>query len=244
VSLLSVEEATKSFAGSTVLERVSLRLEPGDRFCLLGRNGAGKSTLLRMIVGMYLPDAGRVLLHGKDPAGYPRARRAVGFASDKPFLYDKLSCREHFVLHAALYGLEARVATHRGMALLEQMDMARSANQRAETFSFGMRKKLSLVLALLHAPSLLVLDEPLAGLDPETAVEVETLLREYSVSAGTVTHIPRSPAGEPGTVLLSTHSIAFASDFATRQGIMRGGHLSVESLGGPAASEAGGEGGA
>ncbi|CAA9416767.1 MAG: hypothetical protein AVDCRST_MAG03-2254 [uncultured Rubrobacteraceae bacterium] len=236
MSLLAVEEATKTFAGATVLERVNLRLEAGDRFCLLGRNGAGKSTLLRMIVGMYLPDAGKILLAGKDPAGHPRTRRAIGFASDKPFLYDKLSCREHFTLHAALYDLEVRPATQRGTALLERMGMARSVDQRAETFSFGMRKKLSLVLALLHAPSLLVLDEPLAGLDPEAAVEVEVLLREYNVATDVVA---RDRVGKPGTVLLSTHSIVFASDFATRQGIMRGGHLAVHSPGGPAAPQPG-----
>lgn len=202
---------TKHFGANTVVRSASANVSAGQRLCLLGHNGAGKTTLLRLIVGMAYPDEGSVLLMGKNPADDPSSRRCVGYLADKPHLYGKLTAREHLTLHAALYGLAADEVAGRGLRLLDALGMRSAADSRTEVLSLGAQKKLALVLALAHAPRLLVLDEPLNGLDPEAARTMEDLLSQHCASRG--------------AVILSTHSIPFAARFATHYWIMRGGRL-------------------
>ncbi len=211
--MLSLAGATKRFGEKTAVDAVDLDLLPGERLCLLGPNGAGKTTLMRLIVGMARPTEGTVSLLGRDPVSEPLSRRHLGYLSDKPYLYDKLTAREHLRLHAALYELPPGEVAARGVALLDALEMGDALDGRVETFSYGMQKKLALTLALAHEPDLLVLDEPLNGLDPDSADKMERLLRERA-------------AGDRA-VLLSTHSIEFAARFASRVGIMRDGRLSA-----------------
>ena len=214
--MLSLAGTTKRFGEKTAVDAVDLDLLPGERLCLLGPNGAGKTTLMRMVVGMARPTEGTVSLLGQDPLEEPRVRRHVGYLSDKPYLYDKLTAREHLRLHAALYQLSPGEVAKRGVSLLDALEMGDVLDGRAETFSFGMQKKLALTLALVHEPDLLVLDEPLNGLDPDSADKMEQMLRQYS-------------AGDKA-ILLSTHSVEFAARFARRIGVMRAGRLHLHAL--------------
>ena len=216
--MLSLVKLSKRFGEKRAVDGVNLDLLPGERLCLLGPNGAGKTTLMRLIVGMARPTEGTVSLLGRDPVSEPLARRRLGYLSDRPYLYDKLTAREHLKLHAALYDLPPGEVAARGVALLDALEMGDAVDGRAETFSYGMQKKLALTLALAHEPDLLVLDEPLNGLDPDSADRMERLLRER--------------AEGDRAVLLSTHSVEFAARFAGRVGIMRDGCLSAHDPGG------------
>ena len=211
--MLYLDGVTKRFGQKTAVAAVDLDLLPGERLCLLGPNGAGKTTLLRMAVGMARPTEGTALLLGLDPVSEPHARRHLGYLPDEPYLYDKLTAREHLRLHAALYQLSPGEVAGRGVSLLDALEMGGALDGRVETFSFGMQKKLALTLALVHEPDLLVLDEPLNGLDPDSADKMERLLWERSVG--------------DRAVLLSTHSVEFAARFASRVGVMREGRLSL-----------------
>lgn len=208
-ALLRVAGVTKRFGGRVVVGPVSFEVAGGDRFCLLGHNGAGKTTVLRLIVGLVYPDEGAISVAGKDPAREPGVRRRVGYLSDKPHLYDKLTGEEHLRLHAALYGLSPGEALERGASLLEALGL--DPRRRTGDLSFGTRKKLALVLALVHEPDLLVLDEPTTGLDPDSARTVEALLTRHAAHAG--------------AVVLSTHSLEFAASYASKIGVMREGRL-------------------
>jgi ABC-2 type transport system ATP-binding protein len=210
-AVLSLSGVTKRFGRTTAVESVDLDVWRGDLLCLLGPNGAGKTTLLRMIVGLSRPSEGTILLMGRDPAEEPEVRRRLGYLSDKPFLYDKLTSEEHLRLHAALYGLSGEKVLREGADLLDRLGLRRDPGQRVESYSFGMQKKLALALALVHQPDLLVLDEPLNGLDPGSTGRVEGLLRR---------HVAQAKA-----VVMSTHSPHFAATFANRVGIMRAGRL-------------------
>lgn len=209
--MLTISDVTKRFTERAAVLSVNLNLLPGERLCLLGHNGAGKTTLLRMIVGMSRPSKGSLLILGKNPVTQPEARRHLGYLSDKPYVYDKLNCIEHLELHAALYKLSPAEVLRTGTNLFSDLGMENGLGQRAETLSFGTQKKLALVLALAHRPDVLVLDEPLNGLDPASADRMEETLRRYVT--------------EDRAVILSTHSTEFASRFATRIAYMREGRL-------------------
>lgn len=208
-ALLAVTGATKRFGREVAVDSVRFEVARGERFCLVGHNGAGKSTLLRLIAGLSYPSEGRVSVLGENPAREPGVRRRIGYLSDRPHLYDKLTGREHLRLHAALYGLSPEEASDRSEGLLE--DLGLNPGPRVECLSFGTRKKLALVLALVHEPELLVLDEPMNGLDPASAEAVEGLLRRHAAGAG--------------AVVLSTHSLEFAARFASGIGVMREGRI-------------------
>ena len=207
---MSLMGVTKRVGGGVVVGSVSFEVAGGERFCLLGHNGAGKTTVLRLIAGLLYPDEGSIYVAGKDPAREPGIRRRIGYVSDKPHLYDKLTGEEHLRLHSALYGLPPEEAKKgRGAALMEGLEL--DPVRRVESLSFGTRKKLALLLALVHAPDLLVLDEPMNGLDPGSARTVENLLVEHAARAG--------------AVVLSTHSRDFAASFASTIGVMNEGRL-------------------
>ncbi|HSL00820.1 MAG TPA: ABC transporter ATP-binding protein [Rubrobacteraceae bacterium] len=205
-ALLAVTGVTKRFGSDVAIDSVRFEVERGERFCLVGHNGAGKSTLLRLIAGLSYPSEGTISVLGGDPAREPSVRRRIGYLSDQPHLYDKLTGGEHLRLHAALYGLSPEEASVRSEGLLE--DLGLNPCPRVERLSFGTRKKLALVLALVHEPDLLVLDEPTNGLDPASAEVVEDLLRRHV-----------------GAVVLSTHSLEFAAAFASEIGVMRNGRI-------------------
>lgn len=216
-AVLDLRGVTKHFGAHTAVRPASASLAAGGRACLLGHNGAGKTTLLRMIVGLSRPSAGSILLLDGNPAGKPSSRRSIGHLPDKPHLYDKLTAREHLTLHAALYGRPVGEILERGLGLLDSLGAGPVVDQRSEALSLGAQKKLALALAMAHSPRLLVLDEPLNGLDAGAARAMEELFIGHCAGRG--------------AVLLSTHSLEFAARFATHYWVMNRGRLTVHKAG-------------
>jgi ABC-2 type transport system ATP-binding protein len=204
----------KSF-GRPAVDGVDLEVRRGELYALLGPNGAGKTTTLRMVTGLLAPDAGQVEVLGIDMARDPAAaKRGMAYLPDDPMLYGKLKPTEYLEFVAGLWGMRAEDAEPRALELLDWLDLTPHAHELTEGFSRGMKQKLALAGALIHAPQLLILDEPLTGLDAAAARQVKDLL---------LTHV----AGG-GTVILTTHILEVAERLAQRIGIIREGRLIAE----------------
>jgi len=202
----------KQYGPLVAVEDLSLAIEPGCVFGFLGRNGAGKTTTIRMMVGLLEPTAGTVALGGHDIRRAPEAAKAItGYLPDHPFLYDKLTGTEFLHFAGGLRDLGREECARRTAELLAQFGLAREAGQLIETFSHGMKQRLALAAALIHRPRILILDEPMVGLDPQGGLELRRLLARL--------------ATEGVTIFLSTHSLAVAEELCSRIGIIDRGRL-------------------
>lgn len=205
---------SKSF-GRPAVDGLDLEVRRGELYALLGPNGAGKTTTLRMVTGLVAPDAGRIEVLGIDLAQAPLdAKRRMAYLPDDPMLYGKLKPTEYLEFVAGLWGVEARAAEPRARELLDWLDLSPHAHELTEGFSRGMKQKLALAGALIHEPELLILDEPLTGLDAAAARQVKDLL---------LSHVAKG-----GTVILTTHILEVAERLAQRIGIIRAGRLIAE----------------
>jgi ABC-2 type transport system ATP-binding protein len=208
---LDIRGLTKRFDRPAV-DGLDLTVRAGEFYSLLGPNGAGKTTTLRMVVGLLRPDAGSIAVLGIDALADPvAAKRRMAWISDEPMIYDKLTPLEYLEFVAGLWGIEAREAQTRAHDLIDWLGLGPNAHQRCEGLSKGMRQKVALAGALVHDPSIIVLDEPLTGLDAASARQVKTVLRER-VAAG-------------GTVIMTTHILEVAERMADRIGVIAGGRL-------------------
>jgi ABC-2 type transport system ATP-binding protein len=184
----------------------------GEFYTLLGPNGAGKTTTLRMIVGLLRPDAGTISVLGIDALAQPvAAKQAMAWVSDEPMIYDKLTPLEYLEFVAGLWGIDSVLAQRRALELIGWLGLGAQAHNRCEGFSKGMRQKVALAGALVHDPRLIILDEPLTGLDAASARDVKNVLRE------------RVRAGD--TVIMTTHILEVAERMADRIGVIAGGRL-------------------
>ncbi len=198
-----------------VVENLDLRVRAGEFYALLGPNGAGKTTTLKMVVGLLRPDAGAISILGIDALADPvAAKRVMAWISDEPMIYDKLTPLEYLAFVAGLWGVDADVAEPRAHALLDWLELGDHVHERCEGFSKGMRQKVALAGALVHDPRVIILDEPLTGLDAASARQVKAVLRER-VAHG-------------GTVIMTTHILEVAERMADRIGIIAGGRLIAE----------------
>lgn len=205
---------SKSF-GRPAVDGLDLEVRRGELYALLGPNGAGKTTTLRMVTGLVAPDAGRIEVLGIDLAQAPLdAKRKLAYLPDDPMLYGKLKPTEYLEFVAGLWGVAARDAEPRARELLDWLDLSPHAHELTEGFSRGMKQKLALAGALIHEPELLILDEPLTGLDAAAARQVKDLL---------LSHVAKG-----GTVILTTHILEVAERLAQRIGIIREGRLIAE----------------
>ncbi|WP_027865893.1 ABC transporter ATP-binding protein [Massilia alkalitolerans] len=205
---------SKSF-GRPAVDGLDLEVRRGELYALLGPNGAGKTTTLRMVTGLVAPDAGRIEVLGIDLAQAPLdAKRRMAYLPDDPMLYGKLKPTEYLEFVAGLWGVQARAAEPRARELLDWLDLSPHAHELTEGFSRGMKQKLALAGALIHEPELLILDEPLTGLDAAAARQVKDLL---------LSHVAKG-----GTVILTTHILEVAERLAQRIGIIREGRLIAE----------------
>ncbi len=189
---LVLEGVSRRFGPVTALAGVSLAVPAGGGLLLLGENGAGKSTLLRVAAGIARPTRGRVLVFGESP-GRPGGRRRLGYLGHRGFLHDHLTARENLLLQGGLHGLPRAAAARRADELLERVGLARAAHRPVRGFSRGMVQRLALARTLLHAPDLLLLDEPFTGLDPRgRALLLEWLAAERRAGRAlvVVTHRP------------------------------------------------------
>jgi ABC-2 type transport system ATP-binding protein len=197
------------------VDGLDLTIEAGTFYSLIGPNGAGKTTTLRMLTGLLVPDAGSISVFGVDVLADPvGAKRIMAWLSDEPMIYDKLTPVEYLDFVAGLWGVHARTAEARGRDLIGWLGLVPYAHERCEGLSKGTRQKVALAGALVHDPKLIILDEPLTGLDAASARLVKGLLRER-VRAGCA-------------VLMTTHILDVAEHIADRIGVIRGGRLVAE----------------
>jgi ABC-2 type transport system ATP-binding protein len=212
---LETRALAKSFGGRQAVSGLSLEVRAGEMFALLGPNGAGKTTALKMVAGLLRPDAGAIRIFGIDAAADPlAAKRITAWLPDEPLIYDRLTPWEHLDFVAGLWDLPARDAEVRAEALLRRLDLWEVRNQRCGSFSRGMKQKTALAAALLHQPRLLLLDEPLTGLDALVAREVKDILRELTLTGA--------------SLVITTHILEVAERMADRIGIIRNGRLLAE----------------
>ena len=212
-TVLQTQNLTKRYGPLTAVDDLSLEVHEGEIFGFLGPNGAGKTTSINMMCGLLKPDAGRVLIHGKPVhGGASEVRARVGVCPQETILWEKLTALEQLEFIGGLYGVPPQTARQRGGALLETLGLSAKSNELAGKLSGGMKRRLNLALALIHDPEILVLDEPEAGLDPQSRV----LVREYI----------RSLARRK-TVILTTHNMDEADRLADRVAIIDHGKLLV-----------------
>ncbi len=213
-SALEITGLCKRFDRPAV-NALDLRVHPGEFYALLGPNGAGKTTSLRMVAGLLQPDAGSIRVFGQDARADPvAAKRIIAWVPDEPMIYDRLTPFEYLEFVAGLWEIDATVAAKRAGELLEWLKLAPHANERCEGFSKGMRQKVALAGALVHEPRLIILDEPLTGLDAASARLVKDVLLER-VRRG-------------ATVIMTTHILEVAERMAERIGVISEGRLIVE----------------
>jgi len=211
---LAVRGLRKSFDRPAV-DGLDLTVRAGEFYTLLGPNGAGKTTTLRLVAGLLRPEAGAISIFGVDALADPvAAKQVVAWVSDEPMIYDKLTPFEYLEFVAGLWSIEARTAKARAEDLVGWLGLGPHAHQRCEGFSRGMRQKVALAGALVHDPRLIILDEPLTGLDAGSARQVKDVL------------LARVRAG--GTVLMTTHILEVAERMAERIGVIAGGRLIAE----------------
>jgi ABC-2 type transport system ATP-binding protein len=206
---LEIHGLVKRFDRPAV-DGLDLNVRAGEFYALLGPNGAGKTTTLRMVAGLLRPDAGSIRIAGIDALADPvAAKRLTAWISDEPMIYDKLTPREYLQFIVGLWAVEARANE-----LFDWLGLSAHANERCEGFSKGMRQKVALAGALVHEPQVIILDEPLTGLDAGSARQVKSVLRER-VDAG-------------GTIIMTTHILEVAERMADRIGVITHGRLIAE----------------
>lgn len=210
--LAELVHVSKHYGPKLAVDDLTLSLRAGEVFAFLGPNGAGKTTTLKLTTGLLRPDSGKVVVCGyaMDRDGR-QAKQHIAYVPDQPFLYDKLTGREFIAFARDMYGVPTDVADARLERLTARLDMDGFLDRLTESYSHGMKQKVALAAALIHAPRLLVVDEPIIGLDPRTIRVIKTIFREL--------------AAEGGTVFMSTHTLDVVEAVADRIGILHEGRL-------------------
>jgi ABC-2 type transport system ATP-binding protein len=212
---LQITDLTRRYGAVTAVDGLSLEVRAGEILGFLGPNGAGKTITLKVAAGLLKPDTGEVRVDGVLLSAEPRAAKArMGLVPDRPWLYDKLTAREFLEFIAALYELPPGAAARRADHLLERLDLGDAESDLIETHSLGTRQKVAIAAALMHEPRLLMLDEPLSGLDPRAARVLKDLLREHAEAGG--------------GVLVSTHLLEVAERLCDRVAILHHGRRVAE----------------
>ncbi|HXD48376.1 MAG TPA: ABC transporter ATP-binding protein [Gemmatimonadaceae bacterium] len=208
--MIELTNLTKRYGGFTAVNAINLEVPRGELFGFLGPNGAGKTTTLRMIAGILRPTGGSVKIAGIDLAADPIAAKSrLGFIPDRPFIYEKLTGAEFLRFVAGLYNQEGPQVEHRARELLALFDLEEWRDELVESYSHGMRQKLIISSAFVHRPEVIVVDEPMVGLDPKAARILKDLFREYT------------RRGQ--TIMMSTHTLEVAETMCDRIGIIQGG---------------------
>lgn len=188
--MIKAKRLTKRFGRFTAVDGLDLEVVPGEIFGFLGPNGAGKTTTIRMLTGLLRPTAGRAFIGGYDIHAEPlRAKAILGYVPDEPFLYEKLTGREFLSFMADLYRVDEKRRIDRVAELLHLFGLEERADELVQSYSRGMRQKLAVAAALVHNPSVLILDEPLTGLDPRSARILKDTLRMLAGRGVTIFYV-------------------------------------------------------
>jgi ABC-2 type transport system ATP-binding protein len=210
--MIEFDHVTRTYGVKTAVSDLSLAIPRGELFALLGPNGAGKTTSIRMLVGLLHPTRGAIRICGHDVVSAPRAAHLhLGYVPDEPNLYDKLTGREFLQFIADMFGMPRHLARDKIDREVDCFELGEFLDDLAESYSLGMKQRLVFAASLLHDPDVLVLDEPMVGLDPRSVRIVKDLLA--------------SRIRDGMTVFMSTHTLAMAEEMADRVGIMVRGQL-------------------
>jgi ABC-2 type transport system ATP-binding protein len=213
--MIRLAQLTKRYGTFVAVDQISLQVPRGQLFGLLGPNGAGKTTTFRMIAGILRPTAGRIWLGEDDLLAHPMAAKArLGFIPDRPFVYEKLTGGEFLRFVAGLYGQDGGAVERRIDQLLDVFELTSWKDELIESYSHGMKQKLIISSALVHRPEVIVVDEPMVGLDPRAARLLKDIFRQF--------------VGRGGTVLMSTHTLEVAEAMCDRIAIIQTGRIVAE----------------
>lgn len=210
--MIRLEGVSKRYGPFWALQELDLAIPAGELFGFLGPNGAGKTTTIKILTGLIRPTRGRVMVGGFDVTTRPvQAKARLGYVPDHPFVYERLTGREFLRFSASLHGVPSGELGKRITRLTELFELGQRLDQLVGGYSHGMRQKLTLASALLHRPPVLIIDEPMVGLDPQGAQILKSLLREH--------------CRDGGSVFLSTHTLEVAQQVCDRIGIIQEGRL-------------------
>ena len=210
--MIDLKNLTKKYSGFTAVNNLNLLVPKGEIFGFIGPNGAGKTTTINMVGGILSPTAGSVTICGVDMAINPeQAKRKIGFIPDRPYLYEKLTAMEFLKFTADLYNVAEDTFVDKSKKLLDKFFLADWSNDLIESYSHGMKQRLVMTAALLHEPEVIVVDEPMVGLDPVAIKMVKDLFKRL--------------AGKGVTIFMSTHTLQVAEDICDRIGIIHKGSL-------------------
>jgi len=213
--MLKLTNLTKKFGNFTAVNNINLEINAGDFFGFLGQNGAGKTTTIKMITGLYSPTKGTVHVGGFDiQKNHIEAKKLIGYIPDQPFLYEKLTGREFLFFCGGLYKIEKNKLKKKIDATIDKLKIEQWVDKRTEEYSQGMKQRVAIASALLHDPLLLVVDEPMVGLDPQSALIVKNVLKQK--------------AAEGVAIFMSTHSLNVAEEVCSRIGIIKDGQMIFE----------------
>ena len=210
--MIELDNVTRTYGRKTAVRDLSLSIPAGELFAFLGPNGAGKTTTIKMLTGLLQPSQGQLRVDGFDVVQSPReAAHSIGFVPDEPHLYDKLSGREFLQFVADLFAMPTAAAAEEIERQIKLFDLSTFIDHLAESYSHGMKQRLVMAAALMHAPRILVVDEPTVGMDPRGA----RLLKQIFLGL----------AAAGATVFMSTHSLEVAEELCDRIGIILRGRL-------------------
>ena len=210
--MIQLQNVTKKFGNFTAVDNLSLTVQKGEFFGFLGPNGAGKTTTIKMIVGLFAPSAGEILVNSFDIVKQPlEAKKSIAYIPDIPFLYEKLTGREFLYFMGGLFEISKPVLHERVNELIDHFEIGSWLDKRTEDYSQGMKQRITIAAALIHHPKTIIIDEPMIGLDPRSSKIVRETLHAQSQNGV--------------SILMSTHSLPIAEELCDRIGIINNGRL-------------------
>lgn len=210
--MLELKELAKTFGSFIAVNSINLAIKKGELFGFLGPNGAGKTTTIKMITGLLSPNSGKIYINGIDAWDNPiRAKTITGYIPDQPFIYDKLTGKEFLFFCGGLYNLDKILLADNIYELTDTLKIGSWIDKRTEEYSQGMRQRITIASAFLHNPELIVVDEPMVGLDPQSAFIVKKFFTEQIQNGK--------------TIFMSTHSLHIVEEICTSVGIISKGKI-------------------
>jgi len=210
--MIRFENLTKIYSGIMAVDNLNLQIPQGTIFGFIGPNGAGKTTTIKMMTGVLRPTKGRIYINGLDIAKEPsKVKKIIGFIPDRPFVYEKLSGVEFLRFKAGIYGMTGNRLDEKIVDLLDLFELSKWADELIESYSHGMKQRLIVASAIIHEPKVIIVDEPMVGLDPKGAKLVKEIFKDWARGGA--------------TVFMSTHTLALAQEVCQKIAIVDNGRI-------------------